>query len=75
MQIDIIGRQLEIGDALRTHIGKCRAGAQGARAATVRFAHGATPRSGHVWQACIAEVSGRMDLPRSGIGRRRERMN
>jgi hypothetical protein len=33
MQIDTIGKQLEIGDALRTHIGNCCAGAQGKRAA------------------------------------------
>ncbi len=33
MQIDTIGRQLEIGDALRTHIGNCCAGAQAKRAA------------------------------------------
>ncbi len=33
MQIDIIGRQLEIGEALRTHIGICCAGAQDGRAA------------------------------------------
>jgi len=36
MQIDTIGRQLEIGDALRTHIGHCCAGADDRRTAIDR---------------------------------------
>jgi hypothetical protein len=36
MQIDTIGRQLEIGDALRTHIGICCTGATDTRPATDR---------------------------------------
>jgi len=36
MQIDTIGRQLEIGDALRTHIELCCAGAKDGRTAIDR---------------------------------------
>lgn len=36
MQIETIGRQLEIGDALRTHIEHCCAGANGGRPAIGR---------------------------------------
>ena len=43
MQIETIGRQLEIGDALRTHIEHCCAGANGKRPAIDR--ESAIPRT------------------------------